>query len=187
MRSRTRILLGSFSCLLLTTSLVAQKETFAPANDVSFRISTNRSSYRVGEEITLKYRVINISDAPLYVPREWEVTCPGGPHLWAWFEGSSGQHFVPGYGGSCSSSPRTIGERMSKEAVLLKPSEHLDGTFRLASKLFGLKPGAYRIEATLSGWAEEKFTDAERAELARMSYPFLRGDLVDSMRIRLTR
>jgi len=176
-KSRTHILLTGFSCLLLTTLVVGQKDTFAPATDVSFKISTNHSSYRAGEEIILKYKVINISNAALYVPREWEVTCPGAPHLWAWFEDSSGRHFVPGYGGSCSSNPRTIGDCMSKEAVLLRPREHLDGTFRLDSKLFGFKPGEYRIEAALSGWAEEKFTDAERSELARMAYPFLRGDL----------
>lgn len=48
---------------------------------------------------------------------------------------------------------------MSKEAVLLKPGEHLDGTLRLDTKLFGgLKPGAYRMEDVLTGWAEEKLT-----------------------------
>jgi len=76
---------------------------------------------------------------------------------------------------------------MRKEAVLLKPGEHLDGTLRLDTKLFGgLKPGAYRIEAALSGWTEEKFSDAERSELARMGSPFLRGEVPDSVRIKLT-
>jgi hypothetical protein len=75
---------------------------------------------------------------------------------------------------------------MKKEAVLLKPGEHLDGTFRLGTTLFGgLKPGAYRIEATLSGWTEEKFSGAERSELAQMGSPFLRGDVPDSVRIKL--
>jgi hypothetical protein len=37
-----------------------------------------------------------------------------------------------------------------EEAVLLKPREHLNGAFQLDTKLFDLKPGAYRIEATLS-------------------------------------
>lgn len=171
-------------CLLLTTSLVAQKETFVPATDVSFKISTERSSYRAGELITLKYKIKNISNKPLYVPREWEATCPASPHLWAWFEDSSGKHFVGGWAGSCSSSPKTISERMSKEAVLLKPGEHLDGTYQLDTKLFGgLKPGAYRIEAGLSGWTEEKFSDAERSELARMASPFMRGEVPDSMNI----
>jgi len=186
-KSRIRILCIVIGVLLLTTSLVAQKETFAPANDVSFRISTDRNSYTAGEEIIVKYRVTNTSNIPLYAPREWEATCPAGPHVWAWFEDGSGQHFVPGYAGSCSSNPRTISERMRKEAVLLKPGEHLDGTLRLDTKLFGgLKPGAYRIEAALSGWTEEKFSDAERSELARMGSPFLRGEVPDSVRIKLT-
>jgi len=60
---------------------------------------------------------------------------PSKSHLWAWFEDGSGKHFVPGFGGSCSSSPKTVSERMSNEAVLLKPGEHLDGTFRLDTKL----------------------------------------------------
>jgi hypothetical protein len=183
---RTRILQVGIGCVLLTTSLVGQKETFVPANDVSFTISTDRSSYRAGEQITLKYRVTNISNAPLYAPREWEVTCPGGPHVWAWFENSSGQHFVGGYGGSCSGNPKTVSERMSKEAVLLRQGEHLDGTFQLDTTLFALKPGKYRLEATLSGWTEEKFTDAEWPDLARMGNPFLRGDVPASMRVTLT-
>ena len=76
---------------------------------------------------------------------------------------------------------------MSKEAVVLKPGEHLDGTFRMDTTLFGgLKPGAYRIEAVLSGWAQEKFTDAERSELPRIRFPFLRGEVPNSLHIMLT-
>jgi hypothetical protein len=76
---------------------------------------------------------------------------------------------------------------MSKEAVLLKPGEHLDGTLLLDTKLFGgLKPGAYRVEAALTGWDEEKFTDAERSELARMGSPFMAGEVPDSIRVTLT-
>ena len=187
MRCRASFLHVGISCVLLAASLLAQKETFAPASDVSFGISTDRGRYRAGELISLKYRIRNISNAPLYVPREWEATCPASPHLWAWFEDSSGKHFVPGYAGSCTGGPKTISERMSKEAVLLKPGEHLDGTFRLDTKLFGgLKPGAWRIEAALSGWAEEKFSDAERSELTQMASPFMRGEIPASTRITLT-
>jgi hypothetical protein len=76
---------------------------------------------------------------------------------------------------------------MSKEAVLLKPGEHLDGTFRLDTKLFGgLKPGAYRIEAAFTGWTEEKFSDAERSELAQMASTFMTGEVPDSTSITLT-
>jgi hypothetical protein len=76
---------------------------------------------------------------------------------------------------------------MSKEAVLLKPAEHVEGTFRLDTKLFGgLKPGVYRVEAALTGWTEEKFTDAERSELTKMAGPFMTGEVSDSIRITLT-
>jgi hypothetical protein len=93
---------------------------------------------------------------------------------------------VPGYGGSCFGGPKTISERMSKEAVLLKPGEHLNGTFLLDTKLFGgLKPGTYRVEAAFYGWTEEKFTDVERSELARMTSPFMRGEVSDSIRVTL--
>jgi hypothetical protein len=176
-------------CFLSSTSLVAQKETFVPANDVSFTISPERTSYRAGEQITLKYRITNVSSGRLYAPREWEAKCPGGPHVWAWFESSSGQHFVPGYAGSClsgtDSKADTVIERMSQEAVLLRPGEHLDGTLRLDTALFRLKPGSYRIEAILYGWTEEKFTAAERSDLARMAIPFLRGEVPVSVRITL--
>ena len=62
----------ALSCVLCT-SLTAQKQSFVPANDLSFRIFTERSSYRAGEQIALKYKITNISNAPLYAPREWEV------------------------------------------------------------------------------------------------------------------
>jgi hypothetical protein len=184
---RACLLAVAVSCFLYIAPLVAQRETFVPSSDVSFTISTEQDSYNAGESITLKYSVKNISNATLFVPREWEATCPASPHLWAWFEDSSGKHFVPGYGGSCVGGPQTISQRMSKEAVLLKPGEHVDGTFLLNTKLFGgLEPGAYRVEAALTGWTEEKFTDAERSELAKMAGAFMMGEVSDSIRITLT-
>jgi hypothetical protein len=166
--------------------MAAQRETFVPASDVSFKISTDRNSYAAGDSITLKYRITNIGNAPLYVPREWEATCQASPHLWAWFEDSTGRHFIPGFGGSCSRRPQTVSERMSKEAVLLNPGENLDGTFRLDTKLFGgLKPGAYRLEAALTGWVAEKFSDSERSELSRLAAPFMRGEIPGSTSITL--
>jgi hypothetical protein len=181
------LLVVVINCFLPIAPLVAQRETFVPPSDVSFKISAEQASYKAGDSITLKYSVKNISNATLFVPREWEATCPASPHLWAWFEDSSGKHFVGGYGGSCVNGPKTISERMSKEAVLLKPGEHLDGTFRLDTKLFGgLKPGVYRVEASFTGWTEEKFTDAERSELAKMGSPFMAGEVSDSIRITLT-
>lgn len=187
MKSLRRFLPVALSFFLMASSKLAQKETFVPSSDVSFKISTVQTSWKAGESITLKYSVKNISNAPLFVPREWEATCPAAPHLWAWFEDSSGKHFVAGYGGNCSPRPQTIHERMSKEAVLLKPGEHLDGRFVLDTKLFGgLKPGAYRIEAAMTGWTEEKFTDAERSELGKMAGAFMAGEASDSIRIKLT-
>jgi uncharacterized protein (DUF58 family) len=56
-KCRTRVLQLGITCILFATSLLAQKETFAPANDVSFTVSAERRSYKVGEQITLKYRV----------------------------------------------------------------------------------------------------------------------------------
>jgi hypothetical protein len=181
MKWSTRILQIGVSCVLLTTVL----QIFVPAHDASFRISRDQSSYRALDKITLKYRITNTSYAPLHVPREWEVTCPRGPQVWARFEDSSGKHFS-GLWHFLLRNPRSIIERLSKEAVLLKPREHFDGTFQLDSKLFDLKPGAYRIEATLSGWTEKKFSDAERSQLAQMGDRFMTGDVPDSVRIQLT-
>lgn len=103
-------------CLVVATSVAAQRETFVPSNDVSFSISVERSSYRAGAQIVLKYRVMNISNRALFAPRAWEVKCGGRPHVWAWFENSVGQHFNPGYAGSCDPDydPKTVTERMSR-------------------------------------------------------------------------
>jgi organic hydroperoxide reductase OsmC/OhrA len=68
-------------CFLLAASLVAQKEVFVPASDVSFKISTDQSNYKAGQSIMLKYRAKNASNAALFVPREWEATCPGAPQV----------------------------------------------------------------------------------------------------------
>jgi hypothetical protein len=48
----------------------------------------------------------------------------------------------------------------------------LDGTFLLDPKLFGLKPGANRVEAALTGWVKETFTDSGllRISIARTSW-----------------
>jgi len=186
MKSLKRFLPVGLSVFLTASSIFAQKGMFVPSSDVSFKVSVVQTTWQADESITLKYSVKNISDAPLFVPREWEASCPAAPHLWAWFEDNSGKHFVPGYAGSCGGGPKTVSERMSKEAVLLKPSEHLDGTFLLDPKLFRLKPGAYRVEAVLTGWVKEKFTDAERSELAKMAGPFMSGEVSDSIRITLT-
>jgi hypothetical protein len=173
-------------CLLLAPSAVARGDVFVSAAHVSFRISSERKSYEVDDEVLLEYSITNISNAPLYVPREWEATCPTVPHIWAWFEDNSGNHLVPSYEGDCMATKQTIGERMSKEAVLLKPGEHLRGPLRLDPKTFHLIPGRYRVEAALTGWAELKFSAEERGELAKMGHPFVTGEAPDSLTIILT-
>jgi len=60
--------------MLIATSLLAQEEIFVPANDVSFAISTDRNDYGIGEQILVKYRIANVSNGPLYVPRGFEAT-----------------------------------------------------------------------------------------------------------------
>jgi len=184
---KSALLCFSTSALLLATATFGQQEIFIPANDVSFTISTDRSTYRAGEQIFLKYEIANISNASVYVPREWDAQCPATPHIWAWFENSSGKHFIPGYGGSCSGSPQTLTARMQKEAVLLKPGQRLEGTLSMDTTLFGgLKTGAYRLEATLTGYRESDFGPAQQAELAKMSAAFIRGEVPASTRITLT-
>ena len=163
------------SGLLLTAVAFSQKDTFVPANDISFTVTTERSMYRVGEQIDLKYEIVNISNAAVYIPREWDAQCPSKPHIWAWFETSSGKHLIPGYAGSCSASPQTLTERMNKEAVLLKPGERLEGAVKMDTTLFSLKSGSYRLEATLSGWNENEFSPVQQSEMTKMGAPFIRG------------
>ena len=174
---------------LIPTMLKAQEETFVPASDLSFTISTDRSSYGRRESITVKYRIANISNAPVYVPRAWEEKCPTKPHVWAWFENGVGKHFVPGYGGSCSPAggPHRVAERMAKEAVLLKPGDHLYGTLELDPTMFsgGLPPGPYRIEAVLSCWNEDEFSAAEKEELRSLAGRFVQGQAPASVHITL--
>jgi hypothetical protein len=171
--------------LLLTAS--TQKETFVPANDVSFTVKSERATYKVGEQISLKYEIVNVSNAAVYVPREWDTQCPSTPHIWAWFESGTGEHFIPGYAGSCSQSPQTLRERMQKEAVLLRPRQRLEGRISMDTSLFGgLKPGAYRLEASLSGWRENDFTPVQQAELMKMGARLMRGEVPASTRIRLS-
>ena len=68
-------------------------------------------------------------------------------------------------------------ERMRKEAVLLKPGERLDGTFRLDTTLFGgLQPEEYRVEAVLYCWIPEDFDAAQWEELSKMGAPFVFGE-----------
>ena len=177
------------TALLVLVASVAftRKETFVPANDVSFTVATERRSYRAGEQIVVNYEITNISNGSVYVPREWDAKCPASPHIWAWFESSSGRHFVPGYAGDCSPSEETVAQRMKKESMLLKPGQRLRGHVLLETTLFGgLKPGGYRIEAVLYGWSDKDFTQEQERELGRMPASFIRGEVPASTRITLT-
>jgi hypothetical protein len=174
------------SAFLLAASVIARSDVFVSAANVSFRISTENKSYEADDVVRLNYRITNISNMPLYVPREWEATCPPVPHIWVWFEDHSRNHLMPGFAEDCSPTKQTIRERMSKEAVLLEPGKSTYGPLRLDPKMFHLIAGRYRVEAALTGWAEQKFSTEERAELEKMGHPLLTGEAPYSLTIVLT-
>jgi len=186
-RPGLNILFGA-ACILLAASLSARNPgpLFVSTADISFRIFSDQKSYENDDEIQLNYRITNTSNEPLYVPREWEVACPRVPHIWAWFEDHSGNHLMPSFTGDCVPTKQTFQERMSKEAVLLKPGESTYGPLKLDPKVFHLAAGRYRVEASLTGWHEERFTPEERAELEKMGHPFVTGEAPDSLTIILT-
>jgi hypothetical protein len=173
-------------CFLLAASVVARSDVFVSSADISFRVFSDEKSYSVDEDVRLNYRITNVSKAPLYVPREWESTCPPVPHIWVWFLDSSGNHLTSGYAGDCNPQKQTIQERMKKEAVLLKPGESTYGPLRLSPKLFHLGPGRYRVEGSVTGWTEQKFSAEERTELEKMGHPFVTGEAPASLTIILT-
>jgi hypothetical protein len=180
-------------CLIVCNLAATQNDLFVPANDVSFTISTDRSRYSYQEQINLKYRISNISDRSLFILRGFEVTAClgiGGPNVTYGFESSTGQHFRYGYGVSCASTPGAAApkliERLNKGAVLLHPGEHFEGTIALDPSVFKLTPGTYRIEATLHGWKDGQFNQAEQGELRKMGHPFLRGEVPTSIPVALT-
>ena len=76
---------------------------------------------------------------------------------------------------------------MQKEAVLLKPGQRFEGKIRMDTSLLGgLPPGAYRLEALLSGWKQSDFNEAQQTELGKLGAPFMVGEVPASSRIRLT-
>lgn len=54
MRFQVGILEIGIGYALIATSLVAQKETFVPASDVSFKISVEQTAWEADKSITLK-------------------------------------------------------------------------------------------------------------------------------------
>jgi hypothetical protein len=174
--------------MFFAVTAFGQKKAFVPANDVSFTIATEHHRYQTGAQIIVRYEITNISNGRLYVPREWDVQCPARPHIWAWFENGSGQHFIAGYAGDCSPSHQTVVERMKREAVLLKPRQRLQGHVSMETSLFGgLEPGEYRVETVLYGWNEKDFDEQQQNELKKMPASFLRGEVPASTHIMLTR
>jgi TonB family protein len=163
---------------------------FTPANDVAFVIDPTQSSVHVGDPITLRYDLINVSNRALFAPKPWAV-CPPQKHVLAWLEDSAGRHVFGGFGYSCPTNFPTIAERMGKEAQLLKPGDRLSNTVSVDMKTVAvdtklLAPGDYRVEATFYGWKPEDFSDADVAELAKMGAPFLRGEVPASAKVTLT-
>ena len=172
--------------LLLALSALAGTQLFVPSSNVTFQISSEEKSYEIDEVVVLNYRIKNFSSAPLYVPREWEATCPTVPHIWAWFEDHSGNHLVPDFPADCKPTKNTIQERMAKEAVLLNPGDSMNGQLRLDPKLFHLVAGRYRVEAALTGWHEERFTAEQRTELEKLGHPLVTGEVPASLTVILT-
>jgi len=54
----------------------AARAMFVPATSVSFSVSTDKNRYSLREGIPLKYRIVNISNGPVYVPRATLEGCP---------------------------------------------------------------------------------------------------------------
>jgi hypothetical protein len=186
-RRQTFVSLLSMVLMVATKPFLAEKSVFVPANDVSLTLSTPQKTYKAGETVTLSYRIANIGNAPVYVPREWEAKCPTRPHFDVWFENEAGEHFFTGYiVGNCipATGPKAVINRMTKEAILLRPGEHVDGTYPINTATFDfLKPGTYRFEALLSCWQQDEFSAQDQAELAEMKWPFVRGDVPASIKV----
>jgi hypothetical protein len=169
---------------------VAQDSVFVPSNDIAFTVHCEQPAYKIGESIKIDYTIRNISNAAMFVPRsQWGTTC-GELHFWAWFEDSSGKHFIPGYAGSCLGSHYVgVQEWRAKDAKLLQPGETLKGYFMLETNTFQkeLQPGPYRIEAVVYGWPTNRFRETEKGALVALGHPLLRGERPASTVVELAR
>ena len=191
MRCQTLPYLLTTTFILASNPVMPHKDVFAPSNDVSFVLASPRQTYKAGETVVLSYKITNISNAPLYVPKESEAKCPTRPHVGVWFENEAGEHLFTGYiVGNCVpvGGAHAVIQRMTKEAVLLKPGEHLDGTYPVNTATFDfLKPGTYRFEALLSCWEREEFSAQDQTELGTMKWPFVTGNIPASIKIMLSK
>lgn len=180
--------------IFCAAGLHAQQELFAPANDLSFTISTAVKSQSYQQPIIVHYQVENIGRAPIFVPRGADVTVcldvKNAQFYEAWLENQAGEHVgETGILADCL-GPTTelpLVERMRRATIPLQPGDHLDGTLKLDPAMSKLPPGSYRVEVTLYGWREDQFSSEERPELAKLGHPILRGEIPASTRIELIR
>jgi len=187
----SRLLRAAFVLLLLLLphSLVSNEGVFAPASSVSFTLRAEHSNYKAGEPVVVNYKIRNITSRPLFVPQEWSAQCPPKPHIFVWLRDPSGKKLASGYGGDCfpSSQPKTVAERMRREATLLKSMQSYEGRVVVNTSLFGpLMPGPYRVEAFLSGWELEEFDKSQRSELVAMAHPFVSCKTTALTRVTIT-
>lgn len=170
------------------------QDPFAHAHDVAFSINTDHKRFRIGEQIKINYRITNVGNGPLFVPRsQWDTACGGPPHLWALLEDSIGKHYEPGFiGGGLGAKACdevSLSEWLKKDAVLLKPQQSASGTFvfqfprgRFTQEL---KPGTYRLEALLNGW-NTAFTESQRRAVDTTPGSLLIGEAAATAQIELT-
>lgn len=165
------------------------KHVFCPPTDVLLTFSMERRHFRIGRDIVIDYRITNISLHPLFIPQVWSETCPAWPHVGAWLENRDGKQFASGYSGDCNPeiNSESVKDRMAKEAVLLQPAEHLEGTIQLQTGvLTGLVPGAYRVNVGVRGWKQKDFNRKQWSKIAEMRAPLLTGEVSASASVRLT-
>lgn len=181
--------------VLLPATIRAQQfspawKAVAPPNDIALTL-TVAAKYSRLQPIDVHYRITNVSNGPLYVPRDFAATACldiGPPHIWAGLEDSAGKHYTSGYGASCAygiEAPKpSLTDRMLRGSQRLLPGEHVDGIFRLDPAMFHLPAGPYRLEAVVRGWNDLKQTDW--TELSKLGTPFLTGEVPATVRITLT-
>ena len=196
LQSRAGAWLRYIGVILIPVLLQAAwaQSPFAHGNDVSFSISTQQKQYEIGEQITVSYKIKNVGNGPLFVPRsQWDTACSEPPHLWALLESSSGKHFEPGFiGGGLGAkecSTLSVSEWLKKDAVLLKPQQSVSGAFVFQFPrgrfMQELKPGIYRLEALLYGW-NVAFTESQRKQLDAISGALFVGEANATTQIELT-
>ena len=112
-----------------------------------------------------------------------DTACSSTPHLWAVLEDGAGKHHVAGFlgggQGAKECSAVSLSDWLTKDAVLLKPQQSVSGTFLFpfAPGRFTreLKPGRYRLEASLCEW-NAQFTESQHRELDGIPGALLIGE-----------